>query len=287
VTLHVDVHGSGAPLVLLHGWGMHSGIWDTIVPQLAPHVRVHCVDLPGHGYSKLPSPVYGRGAGEEGAIDEHSLPPLVQPLTPTLSCLWVEQLDVIVDELSAQFDGPLNVCGWSLGGLVALRWARRVPRQVKRLVLVASTPCFTERQDWPFGMGAETLRQFAAELERDHAATLRRFLALQLRGSANERELLADVRSRLFIRGEPDINALRAGLEILRDADLRGDLSAIRQPSLLIAGNRDKLTPSSASVHMAQKLPDARLVEIDDAAHVPFLSHPEIFVTEIADFLHG
>ena len=49
--MHVESHGSGAPLVLIHGWGMHGGVWDNVVPQLAQHFSVHCVDLPGHGYS--------------------------------------------------------------------------------------------------------------------------------------------------------------------------------------------------------------------------------------------
>ncbi len=257
MSLHVESQGSGAPLVLIHGWGMHGGIWDNVVPQLAQRFRVHCVDLPGHGYSRI------KGKGS--------------PFT----------LDAIVDELSAQFDESLNVCGWSLGGQVALRWARYAPQQVRRLVLVASTPCFTEREDWLFGMAAASLQQFAAELELDHDTTLRRFLALQMRGSANERELLTDLRSRLFSRGEPDINALRGGLEILRDVDLRAELSAIHQPALLIAGERDKLTPPEASFYMAQTLPDARMLKIAGAAHAPFLSHPEIFVEQLTEFLHG
>jgi pimeloyl-[acyl-carrier protein] methyl ester esterase len=265
MSLHVESHGSGAPLVLIHGWGMHGGIWDNVVAQLAQDFRVHCVDLPGHGYSS-------RDKGQDTPFS-HSPYPLT--------------LDAIVDELSAQFDEPLNVCGWSLGGLVALRWAQLAPQQVRRLVLVASTPCFAEREGWLFGMAAASLRQFAAELELDHAATLRRFLALQLRGSANERALLADMRSRLFSRGEPDVKALRGGLEILRDADLRNELASICQPALLIAGERDKLTPPAASFYMAQSLPDARVVEIAGAAHAPFLSHPEIFVEQIMDFLHG
>jgi pimeloyl-[acyl-carrier protein] methyl ester esterase len=278
MSLHVESHGSGVPLVLIHGWGMHGGIWDNIVPQLAQRFRVHCVDLPGHGYS---SRIITSGLAGVACPSSRMASSSIKAQSSHFT------LDAIVDELSAQFDEPLNVCGWSLGGQVALRWAQHAPQQVRRLVLVASTPCFTEREDWLIGMAAASLRQFAAELERDHAATLRRFLALQMRGSANERELLTDLRSRLFSRGEPDMNALRGGLEILRGADLRTELASIRQPVLLIAGERDKLTPPEASSYMAQTLPDARMVKIAGAAHAPFLSHPEFFVEKITEFLHG
>lgn len=277
--MHVESHGSGVPLVLIHGWGMHGGVWDNVVPQLAQRFRVHCVDLPGHGYS---SGRAQRGAGEWEV--ESGKQKASQPL-PTSHSPLPPMLDTIARELSAQFDEPVNICGWSLGGMVALRWAQLAPEQVRRLVLVASTPCFAERGDWLCGMAAASLQQFAAELARDHAATLRRFLALQLRGSANERELLADLRSRLFGRDEPDVNALRAGLEILRDADLRAELPAIAQPALIIVGARDKLTPPEASFYMAEALPDARVLKIADAAHAPFLSHPEIFVEQLINFL--
>jgi pimeloyl-[acyl-carrier protein] methyl ester esterase len=195
-------------------------------------------------------------------------------------------LDFMVHELSANFDEPINVCGWSLGGQIALRWAAREPGKVKRLVLVASTPCFAEREDWPFGMASDVLEKFAAELEQNHAATLRRFVALQLRGSENERELLVLLRERLFSRGEPEMAALRAGLNILRDADQRSELRGIKQPAMVIAGERDRLTPPAASYYMAQVMPSARLVEVAGAAHAPFLSHPEIFVEHVKNFLH-
>ena len=195
-------------------------------------------------------------------------------------------LGAIVDKLAAQFSEPLTVCGWSLGGQVALHWAAREPEKIKRLVLVASTPCFAERDDWPFGMARATLQQFAAELEKNHTATLRRFLALQVRGSEGERELLANLRELLFSRGEPHPDALRGGLEILRDADLRGALPEIRQPTLVIAGERDKLTPPEASHYLAQTLPNARMVEIEGAAHAPFLSHPQIFIRHLKSFLN-
>ena len=264
MSLHVETQGSGAPLLLIHGWGMHGGMWGGVAERLAEHFRVLAVDLPGHGFSA------GRGSSRhDGDVG----------MNPDL------HIDTIVDELAAQFSEPLSVCGWSLGGQIALRWALRHPQQIDRLVLVASTPCFVRRPGWECGMAQETLAGFAAALQQDYALTLRRFLALQVRGSERERELLAALRGALSSRGEPDMRALQAGLEILRDCDLRDALPDIRQPALVVCGERDTLAPPEASHYLAVQLPDARLAEIKGAAHAPFLSHPEIFVECVCDFL--
>lgn len=251
--LHVEVTGQGKPLVMLHGWGMHGGIWGEAAIRLAEDFEVHNLDLPGHGASEA-----------QGDLT----------------------LDGIVEQLDAQFGQPVAVLGWSLGGIIAQHWAAGSPHKVERLILLASTPCFTAREDWLFGMAGETLQQFAAELEKNHAATLRRFLALQVRGSEHERELLVALREQLFSRGEPDVSALRGGLDILRDADLREQAARIKQPTLAIAGQRDKLTPPEASYYLAQVMPNARVVEISGAAHAPFLSHTDTVVQHMKRFLH-
>jgi len=224
------------------------------VAQLAQSFTVHTVDLPGCGRS------------------------------PALA---TTNLDTLVCALSEHFSEPVHLCGWSLGGQVALHWVLREPAKINKLIVVASTPCFAAREDWPCGMPREVLERFAAELEQDHAAILRRFIALQLRGSENERGLLSTLREKLFSRGEPDKEALRAGLAILRDIDQRAELAAIRQPTLVIAGQRDKLTPPGASNYLAHAMPNARLVEIAGAAHVPFLSHPKQFVETVKGFLNA
>jgi pimeloyl-[acyl-carrier protein] methyl ester esterase len=266
MSLHVDTVGSGAPLLLIHGWGMHGGVWTEVAQKLAADFRVHSIDLPGYGFSV--------GRDSSRLADDVGMNPDLQ-------------IDAIVDQLTMQFGEPLTVCGWSLGGQIAMHWAAREPDKVSRLILLASTPCFAEREDWSFGMESKVLEKFAAELEQNHAATLRRFITLQLRGSENERELLTMLRERLFSRGEPDMRALRAGLNILRDVDLRSELQGITQPTLVIAGERDKLTPQQASHYLAQAIPSAHLVEIKGAAHAPFLSHPDDFVRHVKNFLHG
>ncbi len=252
--LHIDSAGSGAPLVLLHGWGMDGGIWDDVASRLARQFRVHNIDLPGHGAS--------------GRCEKF-------------------ELDNVVEQVAAQFDEPVNVCGWSLGGQIGMRWAAVHPQQVRKLVLVATTPCFVQREGWTHAMELSVLQEFAAALMQSPELTLKRFLALQLRGSEHEREILADLRARLFSRGKPDAAALRGGLEILRDTDLRASLPGLEQQVLVIAGDRDQLTPFAASSFLAQAIPGARLVNVKGAAHAPFLSHPGIFVENMVDFLHG
>jgi pimeloyl-[acyl-carrier protein] methyl ester esterase len=257
---------------------MHGGMWGNMVEKLAEQFCVYAVDLPGHGSSTKKS-LFGLNLSKSENTDGLRF----DRLTANGSNHY---LDYFVDQLTGQFTMPLTVCGWSLGGQIALRWAAREPLKVQHLILVASTPCFVRREDWPCAMAAETLAGFAAALTENYAQTLRRFLALQVRGSDKERELLVSLRAALFSRGEPDLAALQAGLEILRDCDLRDSLTSITQPTLVIAGERDTLTPPDASRYMADKMPQARLVEIPGAAHAPFLSHPEIFVEQVKSFLH-
>ncbi|OFZ66172.1 MAG: pimeloyl-[acyl-carrier protein] methyl ester esterase [Betaproteobacteria bacterium RBG_16_56_24] len=257
--LHVDSYeysgtgSSGSPLLLIHGWAMHGGMWRTVAERLAQHFQVLAVDLPGHGESEA---------------------------------LANADLDTVVDALSARFGEPLNICGWSLGGQVALRWAMRYPQQVQRLMLVASTPCFVRREEWKHAMSMDLLLEFGAALQQHYALTLKRFLALQVRGGGRERELLAAFRDILFSRGEPDLQALQSGLEILRTCDLRSALPFITQPALIVAGECDALAPMEASQYMAQQMPFAELVRIKDAAHVPFLSHADEFIKHLVRFMN-
>jgi len=253
MNLQLETTGTGSPLLLIHGWGMHGGLWAQVAEQLAQSHRVHSIDLPGYGASDSCAPY---------------------------------DLDNLVQNLSAQFDEPLSVCGWSLGGQVALRWAQLHPAQIQKLVLVATTPCFVQQEGWACAMTADTLREFSAALQQNFQQTLRRFLALQVRGSEHERELLVELRARLFAKGEPDIAALKGGLEILRDTDLRSQLTRINHRTLVIAGERDTLTPMAASVYMAEAIPDAQFAVVQGAAHAPFLSHPQVFMQHLTSFFN-
>ena len=255
VKLHVETVGHGPPLLLLHGWAMHGGLFAPIVPALAKRHRVHAVDLPGHGFS--------------------------EPAHP-----WT--LETIVDALERRFgdnDAPLAVLGWSLGGAVALAWAGAHPRRIARLVLVATSPRFVADAHWPHAMTGATLARFADELRVAYRSTLVRFLSLQLQGSDDGRATLASLRHQLFARGEPDATVLDEALTALRGIDLRNRVAAIAQPALVVTGDRDTLAPPAAGRWLAEALPAGRLHAMSGAAHAPFLSHRDAFTRAVLDFL--
>lgn len=245
--------GSGPEVVLLHGWGMHSGVWEDVVEALLDHYRVTVLDLPGHGYS--------RGSGAGYALND--LCTAVLDAVPARAA-WV---------------------GWSLGGLAAQYIAITVPERVARLALVGSTPCFVQRPDWPHGVAPPVLRRFAEDLRRDYRATLNRFIALEVHGSEHAAAQLRQLKAMLFRHGEPDTAALESGLAILENADLRADVSRIACPVLLLMGQRDQLAPAEAGATLQQRLPDARLHVFPRAGHAPFFSHLPEFLAELGAFL--
>jgi pimeloyl-[acyl-carrier protein] methyl ester esterase len=244
MSLHYSTLGAGRELVLLHGWGTHGGIWSALAERLAPHFRLHVVDLPGCGASADCEPYsLHRVAG------------------------------LLADEMPER----CGVVGWSLGGQVALAWAGAAPAQVERIALIATTPCFAQRPDWPHAVSRETLQEFGRSLAADGPGTLRRFFSLQALGDEHTREAVARLRRCLKYHGAPSAAALAGGLNVLLEADQRDELPAIRQPVLVLHGERDRVAPPAAGRHLARSLPDAELVLIPGAAHVPFVTAlPEV-----------
>jgi pimeloyl-[acyl-carrier protein] methyl ester esterase len=256
--LYVETRGRGPDLVLLHGWGLNLRVWDGLTRELSKSFRIITVDLPGHGRS----------------------PWNLKARTPA------EQAWQVHAALASRSD-HYSLLGWSLGGQIALDLAAAMPGSVERLILVATTPRFAASEDWPYGMQPAALERLAAQLRTNYKRTVSEFLELQVRGSAASEKVLAELHGSLFSHGEAHPKALVAGLNTLRNSDLRSMLSLIRTPTLVIAGQYDRVTLPAASRALAEALPDARYVEFRRAAHAPFLSHTAEFATLVTKFLQG
>ncbi len=155
-------------------------------------------------------------------------------------------------------------------------------------MLWPTTPGFaqsTDSADWPNGKKAKVLDDFAARLANNYAATIRGFLALQTLNQPNARSIIAALQLAMSARGEPSAASLQAGLKVLRESDLRPQLAGISHPALVIQGDHDALTAEGAGHWLATHLPAARYALIEHAAHAPFLSHQDIFLQQLFDFL--
>lgn len=228
--------GSLPPVVVLHGIGSAAVPFGPVMGRLTPHVRgIVAPDFPGHGWSEPP----------------HG------PLTPEVL------FEVMVDVLDRVLDEPAVVLGNSLGGAVALRYARERPARVKGLVLLS-----------PAG----------ARMSDDEIEDIRRAFHMPTRSDA--RAFLA----RVYHRAPPIAPLIASGVrERLQRAPVREllrhvrpdqhatpeELGALSMPVLLVWGRSERLLPPSSLAYFREHLPShAQVIEPDHVGHCPHFDDP-------------
>ncbi|NVJ59572.1 MAG: pimeloyl-ACP methyl ester esterase BioH [Gammaproteobacteria bacterium] len=251
---YFEQFGEGEDLVLLHGWGIHGGIFEHLYQDLGEQFRVTNIDLPGFGRSPLPNEDY------------------------TLELLSKEVLKVAPKKA--------HYLGWSMGGLIASHIAVNNPERVNKLITVASNPQFLVQDDWPFAMEVHVMEKFISLLEEDYEGTLIKFLAIQTMGSETQKQDIQRLKQTVFVHGQPAKQALRGGLSILRNSDLRSQVASINHDTLRVYGRLDGLVPLKAAEKIAALMPKSEQVVFRKASHAPFLSHAKEFVDTVIEFLN-
>lgn len=242
MSLYIETQGSGPiPLVMLHGWAMHGGIFNPLVDVLREQCTMYLVDLPGHGFSR----------DCELPLEPQACARAIADATP--SAIWL---------------------GWSLGGLIALQGALDFPHHVRGLAMLCATPRFVSGENWPQGRDPALVRQLATDLESDYHATIERFLALEVMGSPDPKAELRKLRAEVFARGEPDLRVLQEGIRVLDGTDLRDCLPQLARSNWWCAGRLDRLVHPSAMEWSAQTS-QGEFHVIAHAGHAPFLSHAD------------
>lgn len=249
--LHVEKIGQGPALVLVHGWGLNSGVWAQVQVTLAKNFTLYCVDLPGFGHS-------------EQRVDS--------------------DIKAWAKVVSQAIEAPAVWLGWSLGGLVATQAALDYPQQVRGLITVASSPRFSDDEQWP-GIKPEVMTMFTKQLATDFALTLERFLAIQAMGSDSAKHDIKALKAVLDERPLPQQQSLHDGLSLLNDVDLRELIKNIEQPFLRVYGRLDSLVPSKVISLVDELSPKSEKVIFKKASHAPFISHSDEFIAVIKDFM--
>ena len=195
----------------------------------------------------------------------------------------VKDFHVAADRLAEQLEPGQTLIGWSLGGMLSLAAAARHADKVGRLVLIAGTASFVARDGWPHAMPPEQLAEFTNLVLADVETLLPRFVGNFNRGDQRAKAITRELLD--LVDPLPPLEVLATGLGWLRDVDLRPLLPAVRCPVLIVQGAHDPLMPLAGAALLAEALPDARLEVMEHAAHTPFLSDGEDFLSRVRPFL--
>jgi pimeloyl-ACP methyl ester carboxylesterase len=258
---YVDIgEGELEPIVFVHGLG---GQWQNFlenIPRAARERRVIALDLPGFGCTpeprdKITIPGYGR-------------------------CV-----DALCEKLSL---GRVDMVGNSMGGFVAAEVAIQFPERIDQLILISaagiSSANLAQQPILTAGRVATAVVSYGAARHRQIAARPKtRHMALAL--VARYPSLLrADLAYEGFFKGagKPGFDdALRACLEY----DFRERLPEIRQPTLILWGEKDSIIPVKDAAEFERLIPDSRKVVMRDTGHIPMAERPQTFNDVMMEFL--
>ncbi|XBC37627.1 MAG: pimeloyl-ACP methyl ester esterase BioH [Buchnera aphidicola (Meitanaphis microgallis)] len=237
-------------LVLIHGWGFNSKIWNTLLSELNTNFTIHLVDLPGFG--------------KNNALQFMNL-----KNTAKLLAQYIPKNAILL--------------GWSMGGLIISKMALSYPEKIKGLISVSSSPCFLIRPNWP-GISKNTLLKFYCQLVKNYEKTIENFIRIQ---TINSKYLNKDtniLKKIVLSQPKPRMSTLKKGLELLYSSDLRKEITKIKIPFLRIYGSLDALVPKTIAKILDKKLPNSQSVIINRCTHAPFISDKYKFCSIILKF---
>jgi malonyl-CoA O-methyltransferase len=238
--------GQQIPIVLVHGWGGDSQIWQTIPLVLSEYIDVYTLDLPGFGSS--------------ASLNSYSEQDLLN---------W----------LHSQLPSSCYLVGLSLGGMLCRAYAAQYPAAVLGVVTIATNSRFVADKQYAQAMPKADFKQFAALWNQDPHSCLKRFKILQAQGDQQQRKLIAQLRKLNF---KMQVSAATALLNLLATMDGSKHIEGIKCPSLAIFGSEDCLVPPAA----ADVLPHHyRRVIIPQASHLPHLTAQSQVVRQVQVFI--
>jgi 3-oxoadipate enol-lactonase len=244
VELSVNVSGAGAPILFVHGFPFHGGMWDDQAAALSEW-QVVVPDLRGFGAS-------GAGAPDAWTMDT-----------------FADDLARLIDALEL---GPVVLCGLSMGGYVAFAFWRR-HRDLCRGLVLADTRAEADTE-----AGRAGRQEMAERVQAEGTAFVVDGMLPKLLSGYTRRERPGVVeRVRAMIDGTPADTIARAQRAMAARPDSTRDLGGIDVPVLVVAGEEDAIVPVEVTERMATRIPGARLELVPDAGHLAPMEDPAAF----------
>jgi 3-oxoadipate enol-lactonase len=255
VSLHWERTGSGAPVLLIMGLGLSGGAWWRTVPVLAKRLEVLTFDNRGVGRSRALVHAYTTDAMADDAVS-------------------------VLDAAAAE---RVHVYGISLGGMVAQQVALRHPERVRSLVLGA-THAGGPRVHAPDREVLAFLWQRQMMRQQDAARRSVPFNYSE-RCRAEHPERIAEDLAQRLAHPFPE-HAYRAQMWAAALHNCYGSLNRIEVPTLVVHGSHDRMIPVENGRMIAERIPGAQLVELEESGHLYPTEAPEVDEA-IAEFLQA
>jgi len=262
VELYYEDHGSGKPIVLIHGWPLSGRSWESQVPALiSAGYRVITYDRRGFGWSSQPWNGY----------DYDTL---------------AADLDALLQHLEVK---GATLVGFSMGGGEVARYIAKygTGRIAKAVFAAAVPPYLYKAQDNPDGgLDEATIAQFQGGVKKDRLAFLDDFTKNFFSAGG---KLLVSEQQRIYARDIAAFNSPKGTLDCIAAfsrTDFRGDLKKIAIPTLIIHGDSDAIVPFEVSGKRTQEaIKGSQLSLIKGGPHGVNATHPDPFNKALIEFL--
>lgn len=249
VRLNVRQWGEGKPLLLVHGLGASADLWSNQVWEFSKERRVIALDLRGFGRSEKPADA------DSYRIEK-----------------FADDIIVLAQQLGLQ---KVDYLGTSMGGFIGLVAAAKKPALWDRLILCHTSAWMAIPKDI-----LDSRLKALHDLEMDDYGALVAEQALGPNAHSVVLEWLAETIAR------NDHEAYRRVLtEGLAHFDFREEVKSIRQRTLVVVGECDRVIPPEHGAQLAEDLPSSKLVSIPDVGHLSYVERPETFNHAVLEFL--
>ena len=263
VELHYEDHGTGKPVVLIHGWPLSGRSWEAQVPALVEAgYRVVTYDRRGFGGSSQPFEGYDYDT-------------------------FADDLDAVLTALDLR---EATLVGFSMGGGEVVRYlARHGTDRVAKAVLAAAVPPYLFKSDDnpDGGLDDATIEAFETGVRTDRIAFLDEFTRNFF--AAGTRTDLVSEPLRLYNRDIAAFASPKGTLDCIAAfgrTDFRGDLEKVDVPTLVIHGDSDAIVPFEVSgKRSAEAIEGSTLVVVEGGPHGLNATHPQQFNQALLDFL--
>ena len=247
-------HGNGPAVAMIHGFGLNRGMWQWQLPALTPHFSVLTYDLLGHGESAPPEGI------------------------PHLA-MFSGQLLRLMDRCQVE---RAAVVGFSLGGMIARRFALDHPDRLSALAILHSAHDRTPAEREAVRERVRHTRQHGPSANVDSA--LERWFTPAFR--AGEPELIALIR-RWITSNDPAVFSRIYRVLAEGDAEIVRGLERIACPTLVMTGEDDPGNTPAMSKAMAERIPGARLTILPHLRHMALAESPDAVNEPLCAFLRS